>query len=99
MLERLELFQGKRRDWWVGIAAGMIPVVVFWVWIGNLSSSAAGTLGTIGGVLYFILVVSAIVVLVMSRERLRPLGYALLTMVFVGPIIWAVGCTVIIFHK
>jgi uncharacterized membrane protein YhaH (DUF805 family) len=89
-----------RRNYWIGIGLGMIPVVVLWIAVGlaagsnGTSSSAAGSVATTGLILYAASIVAAIIALTIVRSR--RLGYGLLTMVFVGPVVWSIGCVVIL---
>jgi lipopolysaccharide export LptBFGC system permease protein LptF len=89
----------NKQQFWQGIAWGSIPLVLFLVTTAivrfsqNYSGITYGIIGLIVSVLaYIIVLIMAIVHL--SRSRRRFLGYGLLTMVLVAPIISAIGCVV-----
>jgi hypothetical protein len=76
----------------------MIPVVLGWMALGIGSSQNASPGGGVFAILalggYGLAVIGAIVCLFV--ERVRSIGYGLLTMIFVGPIVWGMGCIVIL---
>lgn len=84
----------------------MIPVVLLWIAIGlappttgtasGKANAAAGPIAIAGIVLYVVSIVTAIVF--MNIARFRRVGQGLLAMVFIGPVVWSVGCIVILTH-
>jgi hypothetical protein len=89
-----------RNRFLLGIGLGMIPVVIALISIGVLSSPASATVGTLGNVgpiaafaLYLATFIGMIVCL--ASNRLRPIGYGLLTMVVAGPVITVASCLTI----
>jgi len=88
--------QEKRRQYFLGLGFGLIPVIVFLVTfgIGELSQDL-GTL-ILGGLAAILLyIVELITTIVFFNKRQRFAGYGLLTAFLVTPIITAIGCTVI----
>lgn len=89
---------------WTGIGAGMIPVLLAWIALG-IGVNATGTavtvssiLGIIAAIAYAAEIIAMIVCMVVDRWRYY--GYGLLTMIFVGPVVWSIGCVVILsVHK
>jgi lipopolysaccharide export LptBFGC system permease protein LptF len=89
----------NNRQFWQGIAWGCIPLVLFLVTTAlvrfsqNYNGITYGIIGLIVSVLaYIIVLITAFVYL--SQPRRRFIGYGLLTMVLVAPIIGAIGCVV-----
>jgi hypothetical protein len=77
----------------------MIPVIVFWVALGtgvhsNSSGGITNVFTVIGFVLYGLELVVAIGLLFV--QPYRSIGTGLLTMVFVGPVVWSIGCIAIL---
>ncbi|MGO8950158.1 MAG: hypothetical protein ACLQUY_21380 [Ktedonobacterales bacterium] len=95
--------RGFLRAYLIGLGVGLIPLVLVMIGIGQVISSSRGGpansflsyLFLLGIVLYLAEIIAMIVLLVMSRTR--PIGYGLLTMVVISPIVFAVGCTVLFF--
>ncbi len=92
--------QQNKQQFWQGIAWGCIPLVLFLVTTALVRFSqgyngiAYGIIGLIVSVLaYIIVLIMALVSL--SQPRRRFIGYGLLTMVLVAPIIGAIGCMVV----
>jgi hypothetical protein len=87
-----------RKQYWLGIGLGMTPVIVAWLALGTGLRTGGGAitsdLSILTAVSYGALVLAAIVCLVLDKRR--RLAYGLLTMVFVGPIVWSVGCIVLL---
>lgn len=93
------------RRYLIGLGFGFIPMVALWIsgvfMCGFLASGCPGTVNaTVSNVLVTLaevsfagVVIGAIVCLFIKRVRF--IGYGLLTMIFVAPIVGAIGCTVI----
>ncbi len=90
--------QQWRNRYLLGLGLGAIPVLIIMAYLGTGAAgrfpspllSALGTILLMTGILYVASFIGMIVCL--SIERLRPIGYGLLTMVVAGPIIAAVSC-------
>jgi uncharacterized membrane protein (GlpM family) len=91
--------QEKRRQYFLSLGFGLIPVIVLLVTFGIGTQQGQNGLGTLilGGLaallLYIIELITTIVLLVNKQRRFA--GYGLLTAFLVTPIIAAIGCTVI----
>ncbi len=90
----------KRRQYFLGLAFGLIPLIVFLVLIGlyqvRPGLNALGYLilaGLLGSVLYAIELIVTIVYF--SNKQRRFVGYGLLTAFLASPVIAFIGCTVI----
>jgi hypothetical protein len=89
---------GFNRKFLLGLGIGLIPLLVAMIGLGQVISSSRGgpansflsSLLIIGGILYLAEIIAMIVLLVIRRTR--PIGYGLLTMVVISPIVFAVGC-------
>jgi hypothetical protein len=87
--------QPRSRHYFIGIGLGLIVLLTALLGIGSsfATSNPLGGLVLIAAtILYLIQIVAAIVCLIISRVRY--IGYGLLTMVFVTPIVAAIACTV-----
>src|SRR5205807_2531178 len=85
----------SRPEFWYGMGLGLIPVVIGWVALGlrvktNGGVTAAGDLITAALLGWVVVFLASIVYL--SIKRVRFLGYGLLSMAFVGPVVWCIGC-------
>ena len=91
--------QEKRRQYFLSLGFGLIPVIVLLVTFGIGTQQGQNGLGTLilGGLaailLYIVELITTIVFLFNKRQRF--IGYGLLTAFLVTPIIAAIGCTVI----
>jgi hypothetical protein len=86
------------RQYLIGIGIGCVPLIIAWIGIGSLFAGNgifSSFLG-IALVLYVALLVASIVCL--SIKEVRYVGYGLLTMFIVSPIISFIGCLVITAH-
>lgn len=82
-----------RAQYFLGLGLGFLPLIaLFGVALPNFSASLYFIYG--GLVLYAAVIIGAIVCLVIQRVRF--VGYGLLTMVFVGPVVFFIGCLVIL---
>lgn len=86
-----------RKRFLLGLGLGMIPVVLALVSIGVLSSNASstvGNLGIVGPIAAFVLYLATFIgmIVCLAIDRLRPIGYGLLTMVVAGPVITVASC-------
>ncbi len=90
----------KRRQYLWGLGWGLIPVIVFLVTF-SIAAQQVGynSLGTLifGGLaailLYFVELIVSLFFL--ANDRMRFVGYGLLTAVLASPVIAYIGCTVI----
>ena len=91
--------QEKRRQYFLGLGFGLIPMIVFLVTFGIAAQQGQnGLLILIFGVLPAILLyfVELIVTLFfLAIDRVRFVGYGLLTAVLASPVVAYIGCTVI----
>jgi hypothetical protein len=78
----------------------MIPVVVAWIWVGLSNGGASPTTSTVLVYLVALLYLAEIVAAIVLTNQVdrRSIGTGMLTMVVVGPIVWSVGCIVILTH-
>ncbi len=86
----------KRRQYFIGLGVGLIPLIIFLVSFGLSigSTSFAFLYGVIlAALLYIIELIVTIIVLV--NNRLRFAGYGLLTAFLASPVIATVGCAVL----
>src|SRR5215472_14658696 len=89
--------QEKRRQYFLSLGFGLIPVIVLLVTFGIGTQQGEKGLGTLilGGlaalILYIIELITTIIFLFTKRQRF--VGYGLLTAFLVIPIITAIGCT------
>ncbi|HEY4389249.1 MAG TPA: hypothetical protein VGN34_32805 [Ktedonobacteraceae bacterium] len=74
----------------IGLALGGIPTALILLAMGEVASQVSSTLMTLALVTYFIVVVPAIACPLDPRTRF--VGYGLLTMVFVTPVVWHISC-------
>jgi hypothetical protein len=86
--------RGFLRGYLIGLGVGLIPLVVAMIGLGQVSSGGGtnANLLLLGLGLYLAEIISMIVLLVVRRTR--PIGYGLLTMVVISPIVFFIGCTV-----
>lgn len=91
--------QQKRRQYFLGLGLGLIPLVIFLVSFGlSLTQSQIANilviviLASIG--LYVIELIAIIICLVIARVRF--VGYGLLTAFLASPVIAYIGCSVIV---
>ncbi|GHO93713.1 hypothetical protein KSF_037610 [Reticulibacter mediterranei] len=90
----------KKRQYWLGVAYGAIPLVIFLIGgvVARLSRSNYGVNGifptAIGVIVYIILLVITIIYLT-KREK-RFIGYGLLTLLLITPVVAVYGCMLII---
>jgi hypothetical protein len=88
----------QRRQYFIGLGVGLIPLIIFLVSFGLLSSTnSASSIGILGifaaAFLYFIELLVTIIFLIDKQNRFA--GYGLLTAFLASPVIAAVGCSVI----
>lgn len=77
-------------EYLIGLALGAIPLALALIAIGGLATQLSGTLLFWAAVLYIASIVAAIACLVYAPSRF--IGYGLLTMVFVTPIVAYIAC-------
>lgn len=77
-------------EYLIGLALGAIPMVLMLISIGGLASQISGTLLAWSLGLYILAFFAAIFCLFNSRSRF--IGYGLLTMAFVTPVVFYIAC-------
>ena len=77
-------------EYLIGLALGAIPMALMLLAIGGLASQISGALLTWAIGLYVLSIVAALGCLVNPPTRF--IGYGLLTMVFVTPIVFYISC-------
>lgn len=89
----------RKRQYWLGIAYGTFPLLIFLISgaLLRLSQYGIGTLGIVGSLIgligYLALLVITIIYL-FNRDK-RFIGYGLLTMLLITPVVAVYGCTLI----
>jgi hypothetical protein len=96
-------FWTKQRQYRLGLGLGLVPVVLSWAGVGNVAWPCTGgpllqneSLIAAAGYLYAAQIVGGLICV--CFDRTRSVGYGLLTMALVDPIVAAVGCVVLIAH-
>jgi hypothetical protein len=79
-------------QYFIGLVIGCMPLALFFLSIGHIAgiAPASGALGAFAFYSYLALWPAAIVCLCISRVRF--VGYGLLTMAIISPIIWTIAC-------
>jgi hypothetical protein len=79
-------------QYFIGLVIGCIPLTLFFLAISHIAgiAPASGALGAIAFYSYLALWPVAVVCLCISRVRF--VGYGLLTMAIISPIIWTIAC-------
>lgn len=103
--------QHNGRNYWIGIGIGFIPVLLLWGYgafscpitfsvtacstaqAGSATMGLASTLLTLSVIAYLIGLVALVPLLIVKQARF--VGYGVLTMVLVGPVVGVIGCTVL----
>src|SRR5262245_3999082 len=91
-----------RRDYFIGLGVGLIPLVLAMVGLGGLIFGARAGVDTsvysillaAGGILYVLEIVS--MAFLFPSQRTRQAGFGVLTMVAVSPVVFFVGCIAIL---
>src|SRR5918912_1465958 len=86
-------FWTKKRQYLLGLGLGLVPVVLLLAGVGNLVCAGGGGLPAAAGYLYVAQIVGGLICV--CFDRIRSVGYGLLTMALAGPIVAAIGCAVI----
>lgn len=84
-----------RNRYLLGLALGLIPVLIVLIFIGVVSSSSVvGNAIWVPIIAALVLYLAAFIgmIVCLASNRLRPIGYGLLTMVVAGPVITVVSC-------
>lgn len=85
-----------RNRYLLGLALGLIPVLIVLIFIGVVSSTLSvvgiAIWGPIIAALALYLAAFIGMIVCLANDRLRPVGYGLLTMVVAGPVITVVSC-------
>jgi hypothetical protein len=87
-------FWTKKRQYLLGLGLGLVPVVLLLAGVGNLACAGGGRVIAAAGYLYAAQIVGGLVAV--CFDRIRSVGYGLLTMTLAGPIVAAIGCAVIL---
>jgi hypothetical protein len=83
----------KKRQYLLGLGLGLVPVVLLLAGVGNVVCAGGGGLPAAAGYLYVAQIVGGLICV--CFDRIRSVGYGLLTMALAGPIVAAIGCAVI----
>jgi hypothetical protein len=88
------------QKYFIGLGIGVIPVLPAWISGGFLFNTSPSGNSAIGSYFLFaaigLSVVELIVMIVLlTNARLRPIGYGLLTLLLISPIVDVVGCLTI----
>jgi hypothetical protein len=86
-----------RQLYLLGIGLGLVPVVLLLAGVGNLACAGRGGLPAAAGYLYVAQIVGGLICVCV--DRIRSVGYGLLTMALAGPVVAAIGCAVILSHN
>jgi hypothetical protein len=99
-------FWTKKRQYLLGLGLGLVPVVLLLAGLDNVGCArdvhglylppGGQSLMTAAGYLYAAQIVGGLICVFFNR--IRSVGYGLLTMTLVGPIVSAIGCVVIFSH-
>ena len=84
----------RSRNYFIGIAIGLIPLLLGIVGIGIISTPVGLYLFYAAVALYVITLIASLVCL--AYRHVRFIGYGLLTMVFVTPVVYFIACAVAI---
>jgi len=91
--------QQKRRQYFLGLGFGLIPVIVLLVTFGIGTAQRESGLGTLilGALVAVILYVIELIVTIvyLANKPWRFVGYGLLTAFLASPVVAAIGCTVL----
>ena len=87
-------FWTKKRQYLLGLGLGLVPVVLLLAGVGNLACAGRGGLPAAAGYLYVAQIVGGLICV--CFDRIRSVGYGLLTMALAGPVVAAIGCAVIL---
>ena len=77
-------------EYLIGLGLGAIPMGLMLLAVGGLASQFSGTFFAVAILLYLFSVGASIVCLVFSSSRF--IGYGLLTMAFVTPVVFYIAC-------
>jgi hypothetical protein len=94
--------QQKRRQYFLGLACGLLPVILFLLGYGITLGTQGNSLNNLSALLVlsllglFLYIVELIVtIMLLMNKKLRFAGYGLLTAFLATPIVTAIGCTVL----
>lgn len=91
---------GGMRDFLIGIGIGLIPLLVAMIGLGGSFNTGGGTSNVfvvllyVGGGLYLVQIIMAIIFTVV--ERLRLVGLGMLTMVPINPVVFFISCVALL---
>lgn len=88
----------RKRQYWLGIAYGAIPLVIFLISDALLRLSQYGTLGIVGTLIGLVgyLALLAITIAYLFNHEKRFIGYGMLTILLVTPVVAVYGCMLIL---
>ena len=87
-------FWTKKRQYLLGLGLGLVPVVLLLAGVGNVVCAGGGGVAAAAGYLYVAQIVGGLICV--CFDRIRSVGYGLLTMAMAGPVVAAIGCAVIL---
>jgi hypothetical protein len=82
----------RSHNYFIGIAIGLIPLLLAIVSVGIINMPVGVYLFYAAIALYVITLIASLVCL--GLQRVRFIGYGLLTMVFVTPVVYYIACIV-----
>jgi peptidoglycan/LPS O-acetylase OafA/YrhL len=88
----------RKRQYWLGIAYGAIPLVIFLISgvLARLSQYGLyGLPGTLIGLIVYLALLVITITYLFNHEK-RFIGYGLLTMLLITPVVAVYGCTLIL---
>jgi hypothetical protein len=85
-------FWTKKRQYLLGLGLGLVPVVLTLIGMGNWACLGRYIPGAAVGYLYVAQIVGGLSCV--SFDRIRSLGYGLLTMILLSPVVAVIGCFV-----
>jgi len=89
----------RKRQYWLGIAYGIFPLLIFLISgaLLRLSLTGIGAFGLISFVIGLVgyLALLVIAIMYLSKREKRFIGYGLLTMLLITPVVAVYGCMLI----
>ena len=85
-------FWTKKRQYLLGLGLGLVPVVLTLIGMGNWACLGRYIPGAALGYLYAAQIVGGLICV--CFDRIRSVGYGLLTMILVSPVVAVIGCFV-----
>lgn len=89
----------RKRQYWLGIAYGIFPLLIFLI-SGALLRTSLNGIGAFWSISFIIGLVGylaqlVVAIIYLARSEKRFIGYGLLTMLLVTPVVAVYGCTLI----